>query len=258
MTYRPERNDLPWEGAMGDLGVVGSEVIGDHILGSGSFDIATPRRTIWANANTAAFVIPTADVALEAVSTSASDTAVGTGVRTIIIEGCGPGFAYQTEAVVLNGTTPVGIPGTWRRINNVYASVVGSNGLSVGAISVRDSGGGTTRDVIPVGETRALAAFFCVPDGYKIMVLKTQFSCQRNGDAQFFLEVRTNPTTNANPDDAFVTKLGLNVADTLVVSPHLFPFVAGRGTDIRLRCISRTNNNKVWGSFEAFIFPEDS
>ncbi len=81
---------------------------------------------------------------LRLVSTSASDSASGTGVRTVLIHGVDPGNKSFTEIVALNGTTPVNTVNTFIRADSLFASTVGSNGFAVGTISLTNPAGTLT------------------------------------------------------------------------------------------------------------------
>lgn len=103
------------------------------------------------------------------VSSSASDTAVGTGARTITITyldqtGAGP----FTETVTLNGTTAVNLVNTNHAfIENIVVVTVGSGGSNVGTITLFRGAGGTGTNVASIGasDNRTFWAHHYTPIG---------------------------------------------------------------------------------------------
>lgn len=113
---------------------------------------------------TALYVFPTAPVQMAMVSTSANDTANGTGVRAVRIHYLDHNYQPQTTDVTLNGLTPVlTTPTDILRVNGLHAIAVGSNVIAVGNISLTNNG--TTYGFITAGDNTARQAIFTVPDG---------------------------------------------------------------------------------------------
>jgi hypothetical protein len=99
---------------------------------------------------------PTVAAQLEVVSSSTSDTAAGTGARTLRIvyydEACAGPF---TTDVVMNGTVAVATAATnIRFVESMYLLTVGSNGTNVGTITLRGIGGGAIVGSIAASDGR--------------------------------------------------------------------------------------------------------
>ena len=110
------------------------------------------------------YVFPAAPVQMSVVSTSANDTANGTGMRAVRIHYLDHNYQPQITDVTLNGLTPVlTTPTDILRVNGMHAIAVGSNIVSVGAISL--TANGTTYGYIYAGDNTARQAIFTVPDG---------------------------------------------------------------------------------------------
>lgn len=121
------------------------------------------RADLWGGP-TARYVFPTAPVQMSIVSTSANDTANGTGLRAVRIHYLDHNYQPQITDVTLNGLTPVlTTPTDILRVNGMHAMAVGSNIVSVGAISLTNNG--TTYGYIYAGDNVARQAIFTVPDG---------------------------------------------------------------------------------------------
>ena len=101
---------------------------------------------------------PTNATALEVVSSSANDTAAGSGAREILIEGIGPDWLEQTELITMNGTTAVDSTQTWLRVYRAYVSQSGtyatqSAASHAGNITIQEDGGGDEWAVIAVEDS---------------------------------------------------------------------------------------------------------
>ncbi len=78
---------------------------------------------------------------MQVVSTSASDTAAGTGARQVEIHYLDANGAEQAETVTLNGVTPVLTVATnIRFVQEMHVTSAGSNLLAVGTITISTAG----------------------------------------------------------------------------------------------------------------------
>jgi len=107
---------------------------------------------------------------LEIISSSASDTAAGTGVRTVkitYIDALGTVGAQNTTTVTLNGTTAVSL-GAVRALAIQWAEVatVGSGGVAAGDITIRSTATPTNLyELISAGGNRSMSGRYMVPVG---------------------------------------------------------------------------------------------
>lgn len=111
--------------------------------------ISTSAETIWSPGATYAQLLTAA--AMEAVSSSANDTAAGTGARTIRVTGIGTLDTAITEDVTLNGATPVALVSTYKAINSVKVLTAGSGLANAGNIDIRTVSGATVKNQISSG-----------------------------------------------------------------------------------------------------------
>lgn len=123
------------------------------------------RCTLW-EGPTCMYVFPAAAQQMAVSSTSTDDALAGTGIQKIKINYLDAAFIPRTEIVSLNGTTPVNTVATnIYRINGFYATQVGSNGVSVGAISLKNVAGTITYAFVNVTNNSARQAVFTIPAG---------------------------------------------------------------------------------------------
>lgn len=82
--------------------------------------------------------------------------------------------------MTLDGVTPVAIPTNLFRINSALIMSAGTGKVNAGAITIRDSGGGTTRSVMPIGYGITRKAIYTVPAGFTLSVLSHFVSINRS------------------------------------------------------------------------------
>lgn len=154
-----------------------------------NIDTATQPEDVWAGAQIGLlngvdhrFIPkPTAAVAMEVVSDSASDTAAGSGARTVVIGYLDGAYAAKTTTITMNGTTPVAMPEDVLRVNSMIVAAVGTVGSSnAGNISVRAAGGlGATYNYMPAGIGISRTSMYTVPSGFSFDILSLVLSINR-------------------------------------------------------------------------------
>lgn len=99
------------------------------------------------------------------VSSSANDTAAGTGLRTLVMSYIEHStLLAKTEIITMNGTTPVlSVATNIRFINSLTMLTAGSGGTNAGAITVTN--GGLTYGAISIGHRVQASAYRMVPSG---------------------------------------------------------------------------------------------
>lgn len=126
---------------------------------------------------------------LEIVSTSAADTAAGTGMRSVTVEGLDASYNEISETVTLNGVGVVPLVRRFLRINNCTGAAVGSGGTNVGVVTLRVAGGGATQAIIDTGDSRAQQAIFTVPNGKTAFLTSTIFQFLRTATSAENMEI---------------------------------------------------------------------
>jgi len=132
-------------------------------------DLDQTEESVWPNGGTVPH--PAAASVLKVSSSSASDTADGTGARTVYIAGVDGDFDEVGEFVTLNGQTAVNTLNSYLYVNQLYVASLGSGTANAGDINV---GTGTVTagvpavlyDMIATGFNQRTTAHYCVPAGY--------------------------------------------------------------------------------------------
>ena len=185
----------------------------------------------------------TAAAVVEAVSSSASDTAAGVGAQVLQVHGLDSNYNEIQEDIPLNGTTPVLGALMFFRINAAHIHNAGSSGTNVGDITIRDAGAGVTRSFISTGQGVSEVGLFTVPAGHTLLA------------TGWIVSARDSVGQKALVDVAFYTStLGVRKIDWRMVvdgtaaanvgSPHIF----FEKVDIEV-VVTRVNTNDSYVSF---------
>lgn len=120
---------------------------------------------------------PTTGQTLYARSSSASDTATGTGIRTMKIVYLDTAGNQQSTTVTLNGTSPVSIGTGYSFIQWMESASVGTSGTAVGNITLSSNSTGAPAvneifEYISIGSGKSLSARYKVPTGYSTYAIQ--------------------------------------------------------------------------------------
>jgi hypothetical protein len=112
---------------------------------------------------------PSSGLQMSIVSTSANDTAGGTGVQSVHIHYLDSNLAVQSEIVTLNGLTPVLTVATnIRFIQCMHINTIGSGKVAAGNIIASNSGQNYSQ--IDAGYLRCSSSVRMVPAGQRLFV----------------------------------------------------------------------------------------
>ena len=115
---------------------------------------------------------------LQVSSSSANDTAAGSGTRTVRIIGLDANYSSVTEVVTMNGVTPVVTANSFLRVNTFVAVAPSASptATNAGDITLQKSGGGNILAIMRVGSNFGNSANFTVPAGSTALVNSLGFS----------------------------------------------------------------------------------
>lgn len=157
------------------LGNIPNYEVGNKFGRNADISIVTTPEDIWANGGEyTGQPIGYTPETLTVFSSSTDDTSLGIGARTIQISGLKTPTStqYETEDIIMNGTTNVVTTSTWWRVNRVKVLTAGTTGNNVGNITVR----ATTTVVnifatMPIGFNQTTIGAYTIPFG-KTMIIK--------------------------------------------------------------------------------------
>ena len=111
-------------------------------------------------------ILPTpTGIGLELISSSANDTAAGTGIQSVDIHYLdATTFLEKTETVAMNGLTAVVAAETnFGPIQWIHAQTVGAGEVAAGNISLQTVGGGTVYEYLAAGGNQSLSSRYTIP-----------------------------------------------------------------------------------------------
>lgn len=134
---------------------------------------------------------------VEVLSGSADDNAAGVGARSVIITGLKSTTSemFESETIILNGTTPVDSLNNWWRVFLVKVDTAGANGKASADIIVRSKANNSiVFAVMPNGFNRSTIGAITVPFNRRMIIREVQSSIIRNnglpGSATASLRIR--------------------------------------------------------------------
>ena len=209
-------------------------------IGSSSYE------SIWETGGVYSFM-STADQ-LEVVSADANDTSVGTGARTVELQGLDSSYDLLTETVTMNGTTAVTTTGSFLRIFRARVLTAGTGEVNAGAITITDQDTSTTRATISAGQGQTLMSVYTVPNGKTAYIVKINVSSGKDQEIKFRLRTNDRTVTNGawQIKEFIDTRGGFTPWDKLAINK------VTQKTDIDLQAIGQSTTSAA-GGFELII-----
>jgi len=153
-----------------DLQVLRGQVDGHTAIFVSGYNtsVGTSYETIWSESTVYAY--PASASVMEISSSSASDTAAGTGARTVTIYGLDGNYNQINETVSLNGQTAVNTTNSFLRVLHMMVNTAGSGGAAAGTIYA-GTGAVTTGKpanvyAVYTADGGSTACVYTVPAGY--------------------------------------------------------------------------------------------
>lgn len=210
-------------------------------------------KAVWSGAGDYTGFNAIAEEELSVVSTSAADTAGGTGAQAIRIEGLDIGLNPINEILPLNGLTPVITANKYYRWSITFVVAAGSDGWNQGEITGVQSiaTGNAFFHMVPLSN-RCLAAVHTVPAG-KVYYTNNRFaSLAKKGNSASEVQVMARiPGVPFQIFEWFAIKgtgssyVGVEFEAPLLGIPA--------GTDIMIAMDTDTNNSGVAAGVEFII-----
>lgn len=211
-------------------------------------DINGTEETIWTRGGI--YQYPSAASVMTVSSTSTSDTAEGTGARTILVTGLDANYNEVSEVVTLNGQTPVNTVNSFLRINDMRVLTAGSGESAAGVIAI---GTGTVTLGVPAvtyseianNDNHSLDAVWTVPAGYTAYVYRgTVTSGTANSNQYVVARLVARPFGSV-----FFTAAKVSLQTGYIDFDFGIPIVVPEKTDIEARALSSGSNNVVSATY---------
>lgn len=234
------------------MGMYGTGIRRVTALGNNpDVDTVTLPEDIWPGGG--AYPWKTAAGAMEVVSTSAADAAAGTGARTVLVQGLDASYLEISETVTLNGLTAVALVNSYLRINSALITSAGTGKVNAGDISIRDSGAGTTRSIIPLGYGITRQAVFTVPAAHTLSIHSQLYCINRQTGVGRFA---TFANFIQSPNGFYRQPLEISIGDEPPYRHDGIPgIVLTEKTDFALRCTALSaDNTDLTAAFLGLLF----
>lgn len=219
-------------------------------------DVDTTRVTVWPY--TGILPIPAVALQLKVSSSSANDTAAGTGARTVYLAGLDGNHNEISEIVTLNGQTAVLTTKSYLHINDAYVATAGSSLSAAGDIYFGDGVvtlgvPATVYDLIKFDYNRRITGSYTVPAGYTGYVSQGLFSAgQPGGTAQVSGRLLTIGTDGIRRTAA-ITTVNNGAANYVFEYPLEIP----EKTTLEATAQGSSNNNEASAMFVVVIIKND-
>ncbi|MBT7542476.1 MAG: hypothetical protein HN613_00195 [Gammaproteobacteria bacterium] len=212
-------------------------------------DIASTPETIWSSGGL--YTFPASGGSISVVSSSANDTAAGTGARTIVVEGVDENYIEITETFTMNGVAPViSSRNTWFRAYRAYVASAGTGEVNAGETTI--TLGAITLATIPVDLGQTQMAVFTIPQDKKGYIMSVTGSILRTGtnrSSNIGLYCRGNGVKRLRYEFTVET-----TGATTFTKHFKSPIVIDEKTDIYLNAVDVSSNNTiVFGSFTVLV-----
>lgn len=209
--------------------------------------------TIWDEGGIYEYLTSAQNVSI--ASTSANDTELGTGARSVRVSGLDENWLEKDEVVTLNGQTPVVISGQYIRIFRMEVLSAGSTGSGEGTIR---SGIGTFTAGVPSqtlaainnGLNQTLMAMYTVPDD-KVAIFGEFFA--NSGKSS---EVNVDSFTREF-GSVFRIKRRVGLFESSFFVTNSFPFVNMPRDDIEIRATASVSSTPIAAGFDIMLIDKD-
>ena len=124
-------------------------------------------------------------------SSSANDTAMGSGAQTIQLAGVDGNYEPLYETVTLDGINTVTTSNAFLRVNRMRVQTSGSGSVNEGDISAVATTAGTNQAQIPALTGSTTKSQFTVPSRYYAVVTSLTLGTLNNDQVESDLQVRT-------------------------------------------------------------------
>lgn len=179
------------------------------------------------------------------------DNVGGDGALEVTVEGLDADWAEQSETVVMTGTTPVNTQLAYRRINRMYVSTAGVNGVNAGAISAVAAVDSTTTSHMQAGECQSQQCVFTVPALERYLLRQVQCAVRPGSPAGVTAVAKVLVTDNdlANTASVLLVSGGLGEGVPLERTyPDAMPVIAEK-TDVVIRVAVSADDTIIGAGF---------
>ncbi len=222
--------------------------------------ITTPFNDIWMGAAATIPIPPQpGGQQMQVVSSSASDTAAGTGTRTLMIHYLDSSGNDQTETITMNGVTPVLTVATnIRFVNELHSLTVGSTNAAVGTITITPVGvPATVYSQLDPNFNVDLSSIFMVPAG-KIFIIESVSASGGAAVAGKSADIRIRSTSDEGlllPVNLFIAFDNILVFNSSLSKVYPVPAIIPALGIVKCTAFASSAGADVQASYQGIIVP---
>jgi hypothetical protein len=231
-------NPISVSGLPGNYNIVAGNVSGIssvHKFGKVNGTASGNYSTVWTAADTLATILYPWDTAagtVTLVSTSADDTAAGSGAQTVRVEGLDSDYNEISEDFTMAGLSNTSAStNTFLRVNRAYVLTGDTN---VGTISVNN--GATLVTQISAGTGQTLQCLYTIPAGKTGYLIEVQASSSKNISTNVAVFIREF-------GGVFRIRTDFKLFQNNSTIKYNFPISIPEKSDIEVRIEGATNNS---------------
>lgn len=218
--------------------------------------VAGTETQIWPTATAMAF--PKTAETLSVVSSSADDDGSGIGTDLVNIEGLDGDYLPISEAVFLDGLTPVTSTLSFLHITEMsVANITSTGNTNAGNITVTQSTSGDLLGYLALGDSISQQSQFTVPAGYTALLLSFHtgaYNASGSGAKRAEVQLTFCPQTGAGTDIDYKTlKASASSEAGLSEDEFHLPLMVQEKVAIVPRCTSDSNNAIITCSYELVL-----
>lgn len=203
------------------------------------------------------YVFPTVKQQMDIVSSSANDSASGTGIRKLILRYLDDSFIEKSEIITLNGLTVVHTTATdIYRVQCLSAYECGSHGKADGNITLSELGGSTYKyGYVSLGNTRDRQCVWTVPKGKTLYITTACFSVGGTTKERtaIFTDLSTYDAINGVINNFFSEYHEVVIEDGSFTREFEIPTRLPSGSDIKVQVKALNDNCIVSCSLHGWI-----
>lgn len=217
-------------------------------------DTATTPEELWDEVG-GPFTFPTVADTVEVSSSSANDTAAGTGTRVLKITGLNANYEEIEENIIMNGTTAVTSSNEYLILHSCFGISAGSSELNEGLITISHttSGDDLARISPLLGRTQQL--FGIIPVDAEWFVDTVRFNVQnKSSSASAVIRLQVQPFGTNHWQTLNTYELSSGSSGLVSKSGHDEYVVVPSKAKYRVRIVSVTaNNTELSGSIGGYL-----
>jgi hypothetical protein len=226
-----------------------------HVFGHNP-DVDSTEVTVWPA--TGILTHPASPVQMTISSTSANDTALGTGARTVYILGINGTGGFVSETVTLSGQTAVTTVHSYDAIEQMTVTSIGSGGVNAGTIY---AGTGTVTAGVPatiysamgIGDNLSLVGHWTCPTGYTGYLTTGSISTGNSSGNQYI----TGRLKQRGQDGIVRTAAVTTVSNGTSAYEFSYPIKILEGECITATAKGTGTNNDVSSYFQIILIKND-